>query len=531
MAELVSPKSALFSLREKRFLRYIVLFVVISRIVLMFRSEERIYTRPYLEDSFYLFNCAEHFANGEGFTCDGTQATNGVQPLVVIFYAPLFLVAGANKLLALKLAFILIALFDVISTLLAARLVRLLQKKPDIEGSPWFSPPIVAAVLWACLYPIFVHTGSGLETGLYSTMLLASLCYYSNLSRLRDAGQRISLFQWMLCGLILGFTVLARIDSVFLVIAIACYEIYRLRAKGILSGMVISIVAFIVSSPWWIYNYRVFGSIMPQSGVSESLEPGLLAENLRRGAIVIGDIFTVFFFLPNYELPAWFHFFWFAALTAIVVLVAKRSGAREYLQTTYSLSSLTPYYFFCAAIVIYYIFFFSAPHFLPRYFQPFRIVWLVLFACITPKFISSLRDFQVRSKRAVLAFIWVFALCAFGFSASRYGYYFLIEKSSDFYRTGKYALEHSDKKIGMEQSGTAGFIASNVVNLDGKVNFAALQAIQKGDIGGYVQSAKLDYIADWREFSERIVESAAKHGARFQEIDSIGRIVIFKRVE
>ena len=105
----------------------------------------------------------------------------------------------------------------------------------------------------------------------------------------------------------------------------------------------------------------------------------------------------------------------------------------------------------------------------------------------------------------------------------------MITKTTDFYFAGKYALAHPLERIGMEQSGTSGFIASNIVNLDGKVNFKALQAIQKGDIGAYIESEKLDYIADWREFSSKIVASAEKHGGKFKEIDSIGRVVIFKR--
>ncbi|MFI5264795.1 MAG: hypothetical protein ACHQM6_09795, partial [Candidatus Kapaibacterium sp.] len=155
-------RASLFSLPERRILRLVIFFVIVSRIALVFRPEERIYTRPYLEDSFYLFNCAEHFAHGEGFTCDGKQPTNGVQPLIVILYSPLFLIAVANKLLALKLGFILTALFDSLSVIFIARLIRLLQKKPEEDLPVWKSPPIIAAILWAVLYPVFVHTGSGL---------------------------------------------------------------------------------------------------------------------------------------------------------------------------------------------------------------------------------------------------------------------------------------------------------------------------------------------------------------------------------
>lgn len=531
MSDVRSPKpERRLSSHQWKVLRYIILFVIVTRILLMFRSEARIFTRPFLEDSFYLFNCAEHFAHGEGFTCDSKQPSNGVQPLVVIFYAPLFLIAGADKLLALKLAFILVALFDSLSVIFIARLIRLLQKKPDEESSSWLTPPIVASVLWATLYPIFVHTGSGLETGIYSALLLASLYYYTRYSIIRNEGNPPSLMQWIFLGVVLGLTVLARIDAVFLVIAIASYELFKFKAKGIKSAALLSFFAFIVSSPWWWYNYKFFGSVMPQSGMAESLD-SLLAENLRRGAIVIGDILTVFLFLPNYDLPAWFHFFWLFAIAAIVIWLIRKFDVSNFLNRSYSFSSLAPFAAFCGMLIVYYIFFFSAPHFLPRYFHPFRILWLVLFACAAPKLKDILTQYYRQYKRIVQICFVVFSLCAVGFSASRYLYYFVVPSWSDFYNAGNFALQHPNDKIGMEQSGTAGFMASNVVNLDGKVNFAALQAKQRHDIGAYIESEKLDYLADWRDVVDTFLTSASRHGGRFIQVDSIGKILILKRVK
>ncbi len=523
--------TSLFPLREKRILRYVISFVIISRVLLMFRSEERIYSRPYLEDSYYLYNCAEHFAHGEGFTCDGKQPTNGVQPLIVILYAPLFLIAGADKLLALKLGFILVALFDSLSVIFIARLVRTLQKKPSAEDSPWKSPPIIAAILWAGLYPIFVHTGGGLETGIYSTMLLASLYWYAKLSRVRDEGQEISVMQWVSLGIILGFTVLARIDAVFLVVILACYELYRFKGRGLTSGAIISLSSFIVSSPWWWYNYTIFGSFMPQSGASETLNGGMIGENIIRGASVIADILTVFFFAPYYDIPGWSISLLVIAIPGIVLCIIIKYKLSEFMHSEFNLAVLIPYLFFCGALGIYYIFFFSAPHFLPRYLHPFRIVWLVLFSCAAPKLFQIGNDYYRQSKSITLATTGTLALCAFGFSAWSYLHYFTINKPNDFYAMGRFALRHSAERIGMEQSGTAGFIAANVINLDGKVNIEALRARQKNDIGAYIESQKLDYIADWREFSEPMVASAAKHGGKFQEVDSIGRVIIFKRVQ
>ncbi|MFI5264072.1 MAG: hypothetical protein ACHQM6_06120 [Candidatus Kapaibacterium sp.] len=518
----------LFSLREKRILRYVIFFVIVSRVLLMFRSEERIYSRPYLEDSYYLDNCASHFASGEGFTCDGKQPTNGVQPLIVVLYAPLFLIAGADKLLALKLGFILIALFDSLSVIFIACLVRTLQRKPHVETSPWKSPPVIAAILWAGLYPIFVHTGGGLETGLYSTMLLAVLYYYAKISRTRSEGGTIRIGKWILLGVLLGITVLARVDAVFLVLALAGFEFYKFKAKGFVTGAIISIPAFIVSSPWWWYNEKFFGSLMPQSGASESLG-SMIGENMLRGASVITDIFTVFFFSPYYDLPVWAIYILILAVTGIVFWSIRKFKLPAFLKKEFELSSLSPYFFFCGALAIYYIFFFSAPHFLPRYFHPFRILWLVLFACVALKLFQIRREFHNMSKSIATAMICIFTFCAIAFSLWSYLHYFTISKQNDFYLTGKFALQHPSERIGMEQSGTSGFIASNILNLDGKVNLGALHAMQSGDIGAYIESEKLDYIADWREISEPMVASAARHGGNFREVDNIGRVIIFKR--
>ena len=520
-----------FTLREKRFVRGCILITSVLTFLLAFRSEERIYTRPYLEDSFYLFNCAEHFAHGEGFTTDGIHPTNGVQPLVVVLYAPLFVIAGANKLLALRLVFLLIALFNSFSILFIARLVRILQKRSNVKRGLLSSPPMIAAFLWATLYPIFVHTGSGLETGLYSLMLLISLYYYAKLSKIRSIGNTVRGLQWFGLGLILGLTVLARVDAVFLVIAISCYEFYRFRASGFISAAILSIVAFFVSSPWWYYNYKIFGNIMPQSGVSESLDSSMTIDNIRRGLIVISDIFTVFFFLPYYFLPNWFDFVWPVIIPLLMIWLIRKIGLRSFLKETTETASLLPLALFSVVLVIYYIFFFGAPHFIPRYFQPLRLLWLILFVLAAPKLIDTFKAIRANRKKVASIIAILFALGAVGFSGSRFAYYFMISRSSEFYRTGLWALSHPNERIGMEQSGTAGFVAPNVVNLDGKVNFEALKAQQKGDIGNYIAKEAFDYIADWREFSTRLTQSALTHDSKYLEVDSISSIIIWKRVK
>jgi hypothetical protein len=524
-----------FSLREKRMLRYIIFFVIVTRVLLMFRSEERIYTRPYIDDTFYLFSTAEHAALGDMLTVDGKQPTNGIQPLIVFLYIPLFIIAGANKLLAIKLVFLLIALFDSASVLLIALSVKYLKKKNSIEDSLWFSPPIIAAVLWALPYPMLSFTATGLETGLYSMMLLACIFYYAKLFRMRDEGKELRLMDWCIFGVLLGFTVLSRIDAVFLIISIGLFEWYRFKGKGFRSAVLISVIGFIISSPWWYYNYSTFGSIMPQSGTAESINM-LLGINISRGAHALGVIFALPIPLPNpYELIV-INISIFLVITGIVFLIASRLQVAKSFRREFAFSPLLPFLSFCACLIFFYVFFFSAPYFLERYFQPFRIIWVIFIACISPVIIGAVKRIYL-SKQVVAFFFSLSFLAIICCNVWQYTSYFIDFRSNifstawnkDFYLAGKWALVNPQKRIGMGQSGTAGFLAPNVVNLDGKVNFAALQSLKKHDIGSYIESEHLNYLMDWRGMCLSMIKSSQKHGGNFQEIDSIGFVVIFER--
>ena len=83
----------------------------------------------------------------------------------------------------------------------------------------------------------------------------------------------------------------------------------------------------------------------------------------------------------------------------------------------------------------------------------------------------------------------------------------------------------------MSQSGVANYVAPNVINLDGKVNFEALLAKQHDRLGGYIEAKKIDYLADWRGLAEPLAAASAEYGGRFERFDSIGRVIIFKRVK
>ena len=182
-----------------------------------------------------------------------------------------------------------------------------------------------------------------------------------------------------------------------------------------------------------------------------------------------------------------------------------------------------------AALIIFYMFFFSAPYFFERYFQPLRIVWLLLLVCFIPEMTRLYRDF--RKRKPLIAKTGLILILTFtaGFSIIQYAYHFLIPAPFNLYQTAEWAHAHSSETVGMGQSGITGYFCDNVVNLDGKVNPAALSAIRGSGIGEYIAKNNIAYVADWPGISEPIVRSAHEHGVEFTKIDSIGPVLIFQR--
>src|SRR5262245_27969292 len=61
------------------------------------RSTEHFFGgRPFVEDAYYSLSAARNIATGNGFTIDGHQLTNGVQPLFTVISALPFVVTKST---------------------------------------------------------------------------------------------------------------------------------------------------------------------------------------------------------------------------------------------------------------------------------------------------------------------------------------------------------------------------------------------------------------------------------------------------
>ena len=490
-----------------------------SRAALVFRTDWEIATRPYIEDAFYALSCARQLALGHGFSVDGVHPTNGVQPLICLLDAPCFWFSD-DRWVGVRLTLVLAGVIQFACILVLARLLSQIRvANSDGAGSRAGSTdlrvtsPMVGALVWVIAAPLLVHNVNGLETGLYALCILACVSVYHSILESGWSSRRAIGF-----GILLGLTVLARIDAVLFVASFALWELWRGKKKSLQAVLIFGLVAVVVSAPWWLYNYSNFGSLMPISGQSEGLGKPIV-ENLLQSAAALFDMLTVFFYHRYYSWDTWVTVAAFVGIAFLWVYTAAKIRVLGGLRAAHT---LMPLVVFSIALLIYYNFFFSAPHFLARYLHPVRILVLIGF-CIGSPFIMG------KIGRICRYGIYLFISAGIAFGTQRYINDFTGEGTSDFYAMGQWASKH-EGRIGMGQSGTAGFIASNIVNLDGKVNPDALRARKAGRIGEYIANEHIEYLADWLLVVDPLVRAAHNAGAEYQRVDSVGYLLIYRRV-
>ena len=514
----------MLSPRERRIVLLIAIIAFALRLALVFRPEARLFSRPYIDDTFYALGCAYNLAQGHGLTSDGIHPTNGIQPLIVFLDVPLFVIAGTNKALGIQLTIALQAVIDSLAIYFFALLISHLRR-PKEPDSLLTSAPVIGAVLWATLFNFFRQDMNGLETGLYSIGILCALLRYLALQR--DTTKQSSVIHWGLFGLLLGLLVLARIDAVFLILGIIAIELWRKKAKAILPLFVMGVASILISSPWWIFNYTEFGSVMPQSGQSEALGVHF-GSNIFDGAVALADILAAAFYFPYQEFPIWSRWLWCAVVPVGVLYATLQFGLVKKVRERYDLSAIMPLALASVGYVIFYVLFFAAWWFLYRYFQPVRILWTLLLAMGLAAIIESLSTMPLIRKRLTVGVLSLLTVAGIAWNANRYIANFTTQDIYPGYLVGKWALKHPDVKIGMEQSGTASFVAPNITNLDGKVNPEALRARSTNSIGRYILAKKFDYIIDWEIISGPLAEKANIAGAHFTKDSTIGTMSVYR---
>lgn len=471
----------------------------------------RIAERFPTEDAYLMFTIARSLALGQGFSvADGTTPTNGTQPLATLLWAGLFRLVGGARLPGVTLIVLAEIAISVAVALVLRRLVlRLFPARPDVAllaAGIWFGSPLVVP-----------HAMNCLETGLYALSVLGVA------HLLVEPGERVRPWPWsrtLLLGLAFGGAFWARNDAVFLIAAGCLTFLWNGIDRAAQGGrgavalgarlrrvVAAGVVSVLVASPWLLFNLLRFGHIVPVSGRSEG-RTGHLASNLPRVPAVLLEYANLVVPIPHaLERRPVIVAVSLAILTAVALLgwrAWRRAGA-----PVRSLGVLGGLY--GAALVAYYGIFFGAEWFLQRYLMPLSVFLSVTWAVGIARLAAGLAR-QSRLAGAALVLGAASLTVALGLRS------YTTFPGHQHFQAVRWIEANVPETtwVAAVQTGTIGFFHDRTINLDGKVNPAALQALIEGRHGPYIVSTPAQYLVDWAGVVDLLTDPAM--GEHFEAI-------------
>jgi len=134
--------------------------------------------------------------------------------------------------------------------------------------------------------------------------------------------------------------------------------------------------------------------------------------------------------------------------------------------------------------------------FFTRYFYPVFFVATIFAAFVIQDVVDMARRRQMFVRAAA---IFVFGLYAVGLVYMGLNSGFRSAPVYHFYDVARWVEQNTSENetIGVFQGGAIGYFSGrHVVNLDGKVNGAALAALKRGDMGSYIDEVGIDVVMD-----------------------------------
>ncbi|KPK95970.1 hypothetical protein AMJ80_02585 [bacterium SM23_31] len=457
-------------------LLYILLITVSLYFIYFFAfSEIRKIIAVVPDDAYYFFKIAENVAHGKGLSFDGINKTNGFQPLWLYVLIPIYLIYSGSPETMLRI----ILIFQVGLITGAALIIYRVH-------ADFFSRKISLISGIGYIMVVFVPSTNGMESALLILMLSLLFAYgWKGKVFSRHSPKRGLFF-----GIVLGLVMLARLDTVFLGAAISAFCVIQIareplkRRDHLIRLILIITGASLIVSPYLLFNYLEFGSIMPISGALKSSFPKI---SLSR------DIIN--FFAKRYLLFAILAFVYF--LWKIVSLKKFYNSANE-----------TRYYEICmlvlsTAIVLHFahtVIFMKWAVF-GWHFIPYALFITLAISEIIAFFLSS-------NWKIIFNYIYWFGIIVIIFAGGFIIYkrnYRPLDKISSWsvssYNAAVWTRENTNKSdiIAMIDAGIFGYFSQrSVINLDGIVNTMKYQEILKNKkLNKYFKENKVTYFVQF----------------------------------
>jgi len=485
------------------------------------------------DDSFYAFQIARNIADGRGATFDGTNPTNGFQPLYVMMLVPLYRLFGPDPTLPIRAALLLMALFTAATAWLLFRIASRYVERPIalFTAALWVFSPVV--VRQAC---------NGLETALALFLLAASGLYYLEHVRSEPTPGR---GRFLALGLLLGLAILARVDAMLLALAMVLDYLLVLRRRGGRKPVfarvgIAAAAALLVNVPWLVYGYVTVGSLFPESGVATRFlsiayaplfgqDPAQISDGVPGWGFIWAHLLHSMsvmkvappvhvFFRALEKLHGGAPFTGWAlalvnaggllAMAGFVVWAIRRRRSQERSQ----LGEINFLVLFALLLVTAYSTWVFGAFFFMRYYYPVYFVGMVFAACFMQ---DLLRWCRRRARILQVVTVGAFALYFVGLFTMGINSAFRSCPVYYFYDVARWvdANTGEGETIGVFQAGGIGYLSGRkVVNLDGKVNAAALRALRSGGLQDYLVEARVNVVMDRGDVLRLFLGSWDEHG-------------------
>ena len=438
--------------------------------------------KPITEDGYYALTVAWNIGVGNGITYNFSQLTTGFQPLYVFILSPMAFVI--NFLGGGKIEFVrVVILFAGILLLMFMQIIKNVTHSLSVKGFN-ISIKIFLILLVLFNYKIFLIFFNGLETGLYLILICGCIGFSFTLINIKRKWYHYPLF-----GFLLGLTTLARMDFVLPICVLLLLFIYKkyLTFKHVLI-IIVSLIFTVL--PWFVYVHSVTDSVFPSSSIVQSS-----SFNMNE---IIYRIDQFIFSLLNPFVPFYYTgqkntlLFYIGAIVILTALVKVYKTRKQKLFKERELDILLCWGFSFLLLMLIYFLFASVPFFFLRYLSPLFVIAIPILLITIANYFE---ERNINYKRALI----IIALLLFGVNVF-VGMHYNKNGTSLAVRTGFIEDNFTQaKKIGVFQSGIAGYFFENVINLDGKMNNDALNYSRRQRLETYLDSMNINIMMEWRE--------------------------------
>lgn len=505
---------------------------VFARLAPLADEGGRILSQWPTEDGYYMLTISRQLGLGNGMsTADGSMITNGVQPLATLLWALPYALLEGDKTAGVVGVLLMEFVFACLSAWLLYRLALRLLPADSRRDPRWL--PALATGLWFASAQYIPNTMNTLETGLY---VLTVLLMANVLLQPRNLAATWSVRYSLAVGVLLGIIFLSRNDGAFFILA-CCLTYLAMGWQGSLASLwarlpqvlICGTVSMLVAVPWLLFNYTTFGHIMPISGISEGMSAHF-GSNINDLPQVLVEAFLVILPIPErlQKLPLVAALCWalVPVLAISVMMVWRRAQALQ--RHAFLLISI-----YLLLLSGFYGLYFGAPHFMPRYLFPTTPFIALFSVAVCAYLLDAMAQRGIRLH--VVAGLSALALvCVLNWRIYQLGAVHPHHQTVDWVRS-----HVSDTTwIGAAQTGYLGYFHDRTLNLDGKVNFAALNARlqeekdgQPGALQRYViNDTEIEYLIDWYGLSVWMQLPVMQQHFRTRVADPVANLTVLQRI-